>query len=342
MVVKVIAVYQFYFPYVLPRGEDWSSQPFGVDLGRFVVGIHPRTSDELLFPDAIDKTLSSMELHLERVEPPTSRMRTSVADRALDRIQVRVDSDLSSTDEAQQSKVQDQFLEAAIRACNLFLEHCRIIARSPFVTGVERHYHLKTQRYIVLTPYTVTWFEGEKGKGLPVYPGNVNGQASSGAIASPERGTASMQAIFESMQRSREPSLPLALLLDAEAAVRTLRIREAIIALASACEVSSDQYLQRLGKIDDSGVERILSKRISFAEKRFHRITDYLSGRSLQREIPHVYRRIENLYRTRNKVAHEGRAYFEEGGQTINVDQELTATFLEAAEKTIPWIGGIA
>ncbi len=339
--MKAIVVFQFYFPYVLPRANDWPTEPFAFKYPDFTVALHPRNPDEELFPEDIDKTLSTMEVNLSRISLPTSATTTRVRDRCRDRIEVRVHGELASRDDTKREQTQDAFLAAAIQACNLFLAHCRVAGRAPFVTGIEREYRLQDERYYVLTPHTVSWFSGEDGKHLPAYEGEVNGYASSGAIRAPEREGVSFASIRQTLEAGEQPSVAVSLLVDASEGIMTLRLREAIIALGTACEIASAQYLGRMVKDDDSRVERILAERVSFAEKRFNRIPSEVSGRSLKGECSETFDLVEKMYRTRNNVVHEGRAYYMESGEAINVDQRLASQFLAATEGAVDWLAGL-
>src|SRR5438477_6731279 len=213
--MKAIAVYQFYFPYVLPRANDWPAEPIGFSFPGFTVGLHPRSVDEDLFPHEIDKTLSSMVLNLARISAPTGSNVLRVSDRCHDRIEVRVHGTLNDQNDAQHRDIQETFRDIAIQACKIFLDHCRVIARTPFVDGVQRHYRIEDGNFYVLTAHTITWFNGENGSFLPAYEGGVNGAASSGAVGSPERGSATFAEIKTSLQSGVDPRLSTSLIVDA-------------------------------------------------------------------------------------------------------------------------------
>jgi hypothetical protein len=339
--MKAIAVFQFYFPYVLPRADDWPRDPIGFQFPNYVVGLHPRNPDEELFPHEIDQTLSTMALTLSRISLPTGLTSLTVAERCHDRIEVRVHGELESPGDAKRDDIQEQFLSAAVNASNIFLSHCRVVARSPFVVGVERHYRIEDGQYYLLTPHTITWFNGDDGNFLPVYEGNVNGRASSGALRSPESGSANFDALNQSIQAGEYPSLPHSLIVDAEEYLRTQRLREAIISLGTACEVASDEYLIRIARAGEPQVKRILRRRDSFAKKRYHLLTHYLSSRSLKNEDLDNFNSIEKMYQVRNNLAHRGQLSFEDAGTAIRVDQPLATSFLAASEAAINWVAGI-
>src|SRR6476620_11857970 len=92
--MKATIVFQFYLSYILPRGDDWPTNPIGIQLPDFIVLLRPRSLEEELFPETIDKTLSTMALSLRRVSLPQASGAMVVRDRCYDRIEVRVDGEL--------------------------------------------------------------------------------------------------------------------------------------------------------------------------------------------------------------------------------------------------------
>lgn len=340
--MKVAVVFQFYLPYVLPRAKDWDDRGVSFRADDFRARVRPRRTDEDLFPEDIDKTLSSMTLMLARLSLPQSATTTTVRDLCHDRLEVVVEGDVPSLDEARKPGVHDQCELRAIQAGNLFLDHCRVVSRSPFVLGVQRHFRLQDQKFYVLTPRTIAWFDGESGDRLPVFEGGVNAQAASGAIPSPERGGATMDAIQASISRGSLPDLAESLLLDAEAALVTLRIRETLLELCTACEVASDQYIERKNGLQNQRVRDALDRRgLSFVARRYDLIPTILSGRSMATEAPEAFADVERAYRARNTVAHEGRPSYEESGREIQVNPAVAMQFLGAARRAIEWLSAL-
>ncbi|HXH72957.1 MAG TPA: hypothetical protein VNI58_09115, partial [Mariprofundaceae bacterium] len=94
--MKAIALFQFYFPYVLPRDNDWQNQRVAFQFPDLLAFVRPRNLEEELFPEDIDKTLSSMQLILSRLSLPASSASHVVKDLCLDRIEVRVEGELES------------------------------------------------------------------------------------------------------------------------------------------------------------------------------------------------------------------------------------------------------
>jgi hypothetical protein len=333
--MKLTAVIRFYLPYVLPRSSDWDRRSIAFKMKTVVAKVKPRGLGEDLFVDDVDKTLSTMTVGLARIAAPQSSVTLRIRDFCFDRIDIFVEGTIETAGDAEESR----FLEAAVQAANSFL--CRVITSSLFITGVEEHYRVEDCRRYFLTPRTITWFDSATGDRFPFYKGGVNSCAMSGAIRSPERGSVTMADLAKSIQRSMEPDIRYSLLVDAEERMVTLRTREAVVALATACEIASNQYLQRTGRSEEDSVEQILRQRMSFAEKRLHRLPLHLTGISLRNVDTPTYDLVEKLYRARNSVAHRGIAEFEEDNSTVPVDLPLATRFLAAARTTIRWLDNL-
>jgi hypothetical protein len=244
-------------------------------------------------------------------------------------------------DDASRLQIEQRFKQVAVKAANVFLDHCRVVANEPFIRGVEERYGIKDGRQFIMNPHTITWFDGTTGERYPFYEGKVNASASSGAVGSPVRGSASMADIIRSLQVSQNPDLASSLLLDASEYVITLRLREAILSLGTACEVASNKYLALRKGMNEEDVKKILSSRESFAEKRFHLIPRLLSADSLKNTDPVNFDLLEQLYRARNSVAHKAVAEFENDSTLVRVDLPLATRFLEAARTGIKWISAL-
>lgn len=339
--MKIIAQFQFYLQYVLPRGDDWQNTGVAFSFPNFVVKVRPRNLEEELFPNEIDKTLSTMQLTLVRISLPTGSLSRIVKDTSFDRLEAIVEGEINSKEEMRNVEIQAAYREVAVRACNIFINHCRVVSQSLFMTGIEEHYRLQDRKYYVLIPHTISWFDGETGIGLPAYEGGVNAAAGSGAIQSPERGSVTMVSIQQSLSKGKDPNLIDSLLLDARERIVMLRFREAVLSICTACEVASNEYLSRKGRVNDAQVKKFLKKNVSFAEKRFDLLTNLISGKSLKVENAATFDLVEKVYRSRNNIAHEGRAIYEDGGSTIEVDAPIATEFLEAAENAVKWLANL-
>jgi hypothetical protein len=232
---------------------------------------------------------------------------------------------------------QDSLFQAAIQCCNAFLAHCRVAAGSPFVHGVLEHFRLQDGRRYVFTPHSLAWFNGTTGEPLALYDG-VNASCASGAIRSPVSGSISIKAIAQSLACDSEPDLVATLLLDAEQRLIELRVREAVLTIGASLEVASDGYMRRTGALGNEQVASLMREHASFAEKRYHRVPQLVSGRSLKLEDEHAFTLVERAYRARNTVAHTGRSEEQLGGAVTSIRVETVSEFLAASRFATGWI----
>lgn len=335
--MKLVSVIQFYLPYVLPRAADWEGHGVTGETQGLRARVTARGMNDDLFPSEIDQTVSTMTLTLWRLSLPSSGATHSVRDLAHDRLQVVVEGDVNNAETAHE-EIEKQFKEVAVTAANVFLDHCRVVAGVPFIRGVEERYRIQDGHRRIVNPYTITWYDGASGEPYRIYDGKVNATGSSGAIDSPERGSASMTAIVRSLQSSRDPDLAASLLLDASEHVITLRLREAILSLSTACEVASNGYLEDKAVQNGPDMTAMLNNRQSFAEKRFHLIPLLMDGKSLRDADPVNFELLEQLYRARNSVVHKALAEFKQESAVVRVDLPLATRFLEAARASVVWL----
>ena len=193
-----------------PPGQDW-----------------PRALDEPLFLNDVDKSLSTMTFSLARLSPPYGSIQGIVSDHCLDRLEILLETELPSLEHARQMDVQEEMELKAAKSANIFLDHCKAVSASPYPLAVQMNFRPNNQKLFVSNPRTITWFGSADGKEyLGVYEGGLNSVAISGSILSPERGEANMGMIIQNMKNGPYPDLTRSLLLDAEAALISLRLRE--------------------------------------------------------------------------------------------------------------------
>src|SRR6266496_252952 len=93
--MKVLALFQIYLPYFLPRTAEWSVDPYlqhFFDVEGQRVNVHPRKADEELFPNPIDKQLSELQIQIQSgfIIPSDAPPAISMRDRCFDRIEAQV------------------------------------------------------------------------------------------------------------------------------------------------------------------------------------------------------------------------------------------------------------
>lgn len=339
--MKVLAIVKFYFAHQLPRAPDWDGTRIEIVNGRSRAIVAPRGSQEALFPDDIDRTLQSVSFEMSPVGGE-GRLKLGMHG-ALDRISIYVIRELPDLDPSHTKLLDDEFVTDAIDACNHFLELCRAEGRVPFLESVRLDITKEGGKF-VLTPHTVSWFDADTNARLPFYPTpdgvNVNARLSPGAMRSPVRDAVPMSQILASARAGKSP-LVNSLLADAHEWLVTLRVREAVVALGSACEIASHAYVARKGIAEDANIKKILHSKQSFAVKRFDAVPLHVQGRSLKAEKPTVFADLERAYRTRNSVVHAGALSYDDQGRPQSVDQRRAFEFLRSCIEAVDWLNSL-
>jgi len=339
--MKVIARHQLYLDYVLPRSTDWPDKPINFTYLDVEAFVRPRMHDEPLFPTDVDKDLFEMRVPFSKAEPyVTGEGYFLVREKCLDRIEVDIHFFVNNYDAILNEETHEYALNAAIDAANIFLSHCRVVARDSFIRGIERHYSLETGKFFTMNPRTICWYEGENGTPIPAYEGGKTCSAHSGSMPLAVTKPVSMQRVVNSIKASEYPSLPMSLLADAAWQLRTLRLREALLLIGTACEVAGHSYLRTISPDTSIDPDKLVPNHVSFAEKWFHHIPMHFQSRSFWESFPNQFELVKRMYWSRNKIAHEGRAYYRdpEDNSEIRVTQKIATEFLFAAQDSIDWL----
>lgn len=346
--MKVLALFQIYLPYFLPRTDEWSVAPYlqhFFDVEGQRVNVHPRKVDEELFPNPIDKKLAKLELQVQSdfIIPSDAPSTIALRDKCFDRIEAQVLGEVVNKDLCRQSEVMFAYRRSAISACNKFLYHCRVVGRDGEIGGLIWHYSFDHDRCFFAYPHTLIWFDVETKEMLRNADGKPLWFAQPGAIRSPARMPIALSLVNASLSANQEPKLPIALLVSAKEKLMLEQLQEGIICLASACEIASTQFIQRKGLTNDPAVDRILRQRKSFAEKRYDEITQFVVGRSFKAENPSAFARLQNTYKTRNNVVHNGelKYYDSISSKEILVTRSTINDYFRSCELAIDWIEGL-
>lgn len=341
--MKIQTIVQFYLDAMLPRDPSW--QGWGgvrLEAPTFVAWVSPwDPSVEALYPTEIDRGLSETFLILASVDFPGGAIRKSVGDSAVDRIRVVLEWDDA---EAADLPLFDSELALgrAIDAANKVIDHIRSSAFAPWVPRVRRLWRPQDGNFYTMTPWTMSVFDLDTGARLPVF-GGANGASSTGEMRAPVTGTVSVASIVESMQASLEPPLHLTLLLEAEAKIESMALREAILDLASACEVAATTYINNVAGGEAEKYRKRLSgvKGKSFAWKYYKSAPLKYSLQSLEQVDPLAYSQVEDMYRERNTLMHRGQM-----GEVLGSlpSRDLLRTvhgYLSAAHRAVEWISSL-
>jgi len=343
--MKVVALFQLYLPYFLPRTPQWSEAEnfqFQFEVEGHLVNIHPRRVDEKLFPTSMEEQLEQATCKLEAdvVLPVDAPTEISVADRCLDRIEAQVYGEVASPEDCKRSEVTFAYRRCAISACNKFLYHCRVAGRDPDIKGLVWHYSFDYDWCYFTTPYSLIWFDAESKQPLLDSEGHELWKVVAGFVRSPVRLPVEFDLIEQSFDAGDLPDLPAGLLVSAKERLIVEQLHEGIINLASACEIASTRYIERKGMSGDLQVKAILAaKNHSFAERRFHQVTSHIDGRSLKTEDANAFSLLEKAYLTRNKLVHTGElVYKDSASRMITVTRVMAIDFFRGCERAVEWI----
>lgn len=332
--MKLLIIYQFYLDYVLPRGNEWENKQFGFELKDSLLFVRPQNTNEALFPDSIDKTLSIMSLSLQKLNFSNGTLKRVVKDIVIDRVEVRLERICTNIDELKNEDFQEGRFDEAVKCCNIFLNHCRVLSKNPFLKLLPREYSIKQKKYYNLFPFTVIYLNKENPDERPNVFNGVNAEARSGAIRSPESGVVHAHEILKTL----EPDFYNSLVVDSLEMISTGRLKEAILLLAICCETKVMKAFTDKG-ISKSQLKKFKQVNRTFAEHYFDFLTRQFLKRSLKDEDRQMFDLLEKLYRVRNNIAHEGKCvYYLDDGSESQVDELLCIDFLNATEKVLLWI----
>ncbi len=344
--MKVVALFQLYLPYFLPRTPEWSEGKyvqFQFEVEGHLVNIHPRRVDEKLFPTPMEEQLAQAKCKLEAdvVLPVGAPTEISVADRCLDRIEAQVYGEVASPEDCKRSEVTFAYRRCAISACNKFLYHCRVAGRDPDIKGLVWHYSFDYDWCYFTTPHSLIWFDAESKQPLLDSEGHELWKVVAGFVRSPVRLPVEFDLVEQSFDAGDLPDLPAGLLVSAKERLIVEQLHEGIINLASACEIASTRYIERKGMSGDLQVKAILAaKNHSFAERRFHQVTSHVDGRSLKTEDANAFSLLEKAYLTRNKLVHTGELVYKDPAShmMITVTRVMAIDFFRGCERAVEWI----
>lgn len=343
--MQVVALFQFYLPYFLPRTPEWSEAPYlqnHFDVEGQLVNVHARRVDEKLFPAPIDEQLAELKITVESdfIIPGGAPAEIFLRDRCFDRIEAQVYGEVASRDDCRSSELAFAYRRSAISACNKFLYHCRVAGRDPEVGGLIWHYNFDHDRCYFAFPHSLIWFDAESKEALRDDEGNLLGTAQSGSIRLPFRVPVELSAVQRSLSLNDQPDLPVGLLVSAKERLMVDQLHEGIVSLASACEIASNRYINRKGASGDPQASDILKSKKSFAERRYHALPLLLSRRSLKTDDIDSFSLLEKAYRTRNKVAHTGELAYKDlmSGQFVKVTRSTATAFYNGCERAVEWI----
>ncbi len=339
--MKIIAVMQFYLDAELPRDPTWAAWPgFTLVASKFTAVVSPWDPfAQDLFPNEIDVSLASMSLELVPLQFRGGKLTKTVAGTVVDRIQVALQWEEPTAPDSPPLIDLSLAQGRAVDAANVLIEHLRSSARAAWVPRIRRAWRPEDGNFYILTPWTAAVFDADTRAPLPVFAGGAVAISSPGAMRAPGTGAVLLADLEKSIRLGANPALHNALLIDAETAVQSLAIREAILSMASACEVAAHAYIGAKAGTGAKAYEESLKRpSTSFAGKFYERATEHFSTRSLLKDDPSAFSLLEEMYRERNSLIHSGHLTERLADLELRERQRTVYAYLSAAGRAVDWI----
>ena len=112
-----------------------------------------------------------------------------------------------------------------------------------------------------------------------------------------------------------------------------------LFAAVTACNHILDHCRSATNNPHDSRAIGILTRRVSFAEERFHLITKEFSSRSLKADHRDAFDLVEQAYKARNASAHSGKLVLNVRSESgVALFLALATKFLRAARQAAAWL----
>jgi hypothetical protein len=303
--MRIQARHVFYLDFQLPEFR-------GIDVAQLVIKhsdqtaiMEPWDHTGELFEGELGQTLKTAQFLIAAVSPPGGQLARRVADVVIDRLIVAIEWEHHGDPVGDESLIQVR-LEDAVTYANFFIAHLRAVTGSAHLNRIQVHWHPADLTFSVQIPYSVQWFNLDPNVALPMFQG-LNGFNSAGGIRLPYNGAVDWDAVLTSMHTGTLPPIHRTLLADATDALTTADIREAILSIASACDVRVNDYMKIQTIIAKPKAEHIIKKSgASFAERYFDLLPSAICGQSLSTYNARIFADVQSCYRQRNSLIHAG------------------------------------
>jgi hypothetical protein len=130
---------------------------------------------------------------------------------------------------------------------------------------------------------------------------------------------------------------------EARTAIFSKSVEILIINIAVALEIFTSrfclEYAKKIGKETDICFKSLSESKDAFTIKNFKKLIPYLVSKDLSAEDKNKYQLIDFLFRTRNKIVHEGKAFYRDDSDTEHiVDYDKSHEFFLAAIDILKWM----
>jgi hypothetical protein len=263
-----------------------------------------------------------------------------VADVVIDRLIVAIEWNHDGDPTTDTDLIQAR-LEEAVTYANFFISHLRAVTGSAHLNRIEVYWHPDDLTFSVQITHSVQWFNLDAGTALPMFQG-LNGFNSAGGIRLPYNGAIEWSEVLSSMSTGTLPPFHLTLLVDAKDALATAGIREAILSIASACDVRINQYVETQTIISRAAADKIIkSPGASFAKRYFDLLPSATCGQSMNAYNAQVFEDIQSCYRQRNGLIHGGDLPDPLADMGIADRLRVVSRWRLSAEKALAWVDSL-
>lgn len=303
--VRVQARYVFYLDFQLPEFRSIDAPQLVAEINGQTIIIEPWDHACELFEGELGRTLKTAQFLIAAVKPSGGQLVRRVADVAIDRLVVAIEWNHDGDPAGNEDLIQVR-LEDAVTYANFFLNHLRAVTGSAHLNRIEVYWHPDELTFSVQIPYSAQWFNLDAGAALPMFQG-LNGFNSAGGIRLPYNGAIEWNTALDSMSTGTLPPFHRTLLVDATDALTTADIREAILSIASACDVRINDYMKAQTVLTKSKIKQITNQSgVSFSERYFHLLPLAICGQSLAAYDVQIFTDVQSCYRQRNSLIHAG------------------------------------
>jgi hypothetical protein len=330
-----------YLPFLLPRdSKDWGAQPVDYTDGEFQIRIVVLPQEAAKdAPKGVDDMVAT-----PASAPPDITMFqiTSIPHRYFyEAMVVAVRGTVANKDALFTPLARVRFFNAAIEATRRFLNFCRAIARDTEIYFSGPDLTLENPTFGGF-PHCEGWFDPETGASV----GNDKTNICMGEFVVGRSGIKPVpwDRLQSEVRSPSQPRIDVLASLDAQVALVGYDHHKAVLLSAIAIEVAIKSFLRRSG-MDDELLKKLEdSVELSFWEKYFDLLLRLAAQPSLKEKIPTLYKRVEILFRVRNKIAHEGICYLEKDGKGVPVrlKHREVSDLVATANHVIDWVDSLA
>lgn len=232
--------------------------------------------------------------------------------------------------------LQRPFLDIATHYLNMFLAHCRT---------KSRQFRLHP---IYLTDFNMSriWYEvqfvANNSEILYEEKGSTGGLDPVGVGINKEV----WDKIKNDIVYDIDPSIVDYHIEEARTAIFSKSVEILVINTAVSLEIFASRfclkYACKIGKDTDAHFKSLLESKDGFIVNYFKIIIPYLMSKDLSIEHNNQYEQIDFLFRTRNKIVHNGKAFYkDDSGTKHNVDYEKAHKFFLSVIDVMEWLRNI-